>query len=200
MAYPFPAARGRNEPVCCLGEGRPAGGLGETWRSAGDIFAEKGRQFINRSDAEMDSVEARGAHLSPAVRKVLLWTVGLVSFGLALLTITQPFDLEGQVLFLSAMLVLAVLIVQIQARLPLMLLSCFDCGLRALPLVALHDNHQSGLLDRNCARADSACRGNLRLPRDGARVLPGLLGFGQKTGAPACGSAAPWPHVDIFIP
>lgn len=167
---------------------------------AGDIFAEKGRQFINRSDAEMDSVEARGAHLSPAVRKVLLWTVGLVSFGLALLTITQPFDLEGQVLFLSAMLVLAVLIVQIQARLPLMLLFVISIVV------------SGRYLWWRCTTTISPdswieiVLGLILLAAEIYAFLVMVLGYFQvcwvldRKPAPLPADRSTWPHVDIFIP
>ncbi len=54
--------------------------------------------------------------------KALIWLAGLFAFGLALLCITQPFNVQGQVLFLSVMLVLAVVLARIRARVALMLL------------------------------------------------------------------------------
>ena len=52
----------------------------------------------------------------------LVWTIVLLGLALAALCITQPFTLEGQVIFLSFMFFSMIALVRVKARITLMLL------------------------------------------------------------------------------
>jgi cellulose synthase (UDP-forming) len=56
------------------------------------------------------------------VHSVFVYSLLAVALVLATLCITQPFNIEGQILFLSVMLTLALILTRTKARLTLMLL------------------------------------------------------------------------------
>lgn len=132
--------------------------------------------------------------------KLLLWVMGLFALGLAILCITQPFNVQGQIIFLSLMLLLAVGLARIKARLALMLLFVISIVVSGRYLwwrctQTVNTDSMVGLV--------------LSLILLGAEVyafVVMVLGYFQvcwvldRKPYPLPEDKSLWPHVDIFIP
>lgn len=81
-----------------------------------------GAILLEGNQRGLESIDKHGSAVPHFVKLALLWILGALVLFLAVLCITQPFNIQGQVLFLSVMLVLALMLTQIKARLTLMLL------------------------------------------------------------------------------
>lgn len=81
-----------------------------------------GAILLEGNQRGLESIDKHGSAIPRVVKLALLWILGALVVFLAVLCITQPFNIQGQVLFLSVMLVLALMLTQIKARLTLMLL------------------------------------------------------------------------------
>lgn len=88
----------------------------------GELINEYGGKLLQGSVGNFDELDRQGARLPESVKIGLAWVLGILAAGLAFLCITQPFNIQGQVIFLSVMLVLALLLRNIKARITLMLL------------------------------------------------------------------------------
>ena len=132
--------------------------------------------------------------------QLLLWVMGLFALGLAILCITQPFNVQGQIVFLSLMLLLAVGLARIKARLALMLLFVISIVV------------SGRYLWWRCTQTvntDSIVGLVLSLILLGAEVyafVVMVLGYFQvcwvldRKPYPLPEDKSLWPHVDIFIP
>lgn len=132
--------------------------------------------------------------------RVLLCSLGLFALGLAILCITQPFHMEGQIVFLSLMLLLAVGLARIKARLALMLLFVISIVV------------SGRYLWWRCTQTvntDSMVGIVFSLILLGAEIyafVVMVLGYFQvcwvldRKPYPLPEDKALWPHVDIFIP
>lgn len=81
-----------------------------------------GGKLLEGGAGNLDELDRQGARLPQSVKTGLAWVLGVLAAGLAFLCITQPFNIQGQVIFLSVMLILALLLRKIKARITLMLL------------------------------------------------------------------------------
>ena len=88
----------------------------------GNLLNRYGSVILAGPDRSVDVIDKHSSQLPKSVKLAILWGMGAVAVGLAVLCITQPFNIQGQVVFLSVMLILALMLRQIKARLTLMLL------------------------------------------------------------------------------
>ena len=88
----------------------------------GNLLNQYGSVILAGPDHSVDVIDKHSSRLPKSVKLAILWGMGAIAVGLAALCITQPFNIQGQVIFLSVMLILALMLRQIKARLTLMLL------------------------------------------------------------------------------
>ena len=88
----------------------------------GDWLNRYGSVLLAGPHREIDAINEKSSALPRSVRLGILWVMVTLAVGLALLCITQPFNIQGQVVFLSVMLLSALALRQIKARMTLMLL------------------------------------------------------------------------------
>lgn len=148
-------------------------------------------------------LEERSGATTPAMKRlstVCVWVLGLLALALAVLCITQPFSIEGQVLFLCVVLILAVILTRVKARLALFLLFVISIVVsgrylwwRCTSTVNTDDFWGLAL-------------GIVLLAAEIYAFLVMVLGYFQvawvldRQPAPMPSDRSAWPHVDIFIP
>ncbi len=88
----------------------------------GQWIGHYGAMLLEGKQRGLEKIGNEEIALSPVIFNTIAWMLGAVAVGLAVLCITQPFNVQGQVLFLSVMLILALMLTQIKARITLMLL------------------------------------------------------------------------------
>lgn len=164
----------------------------------GDWILQQGLSAIDRW-----KLEDRQAETSPFKQRVataLVWVLGFIALSLAVLCITQPFSIEGQVLFLSVVLILAVILTRVKARLALFLLFVISIVVsgrylwwRCTSTVNTDDFWGLAL-------------GIVLLAAEIYAFLVMVLGYFQvawvldRKPVPMPEDRTCWPHVDIFIP
>ena len=82
----------------------------------GNLLNRYGSVILAGPDRSVDVIDKHSSQLPKSVKLAILWGMGAVAVGLAGLCITQPFNIQGQVVFLSVMLILALMLRQIKAR------------------------------------------------------------------------------------
>ena len=88
----------------------------------GDWVGHYGALALDGNHKSFETIDKKGEALSRPIKLTLLWILGGLAAALAVLCITQPFNIQGQVVFLSVMLLSALALRKIKARLTLMLL------------------------------------------------------------------------------
>lgn len=88
----------------------------------GNLVGHYGALALDGNHKSLDTIDKKGEELPRSVKLALLWILGGLAAALAILCITQPFNIQGQVVFLSVMLLSALALRKIKARLTLMLL------------------------------------------------------------------------------
>ena len=88
----------------------------------GDWVGYHGALLLDGNHGSFDTIDKKGESLSRPVKLTLITILGSLAAALAVLCITQPFNIQGQVVFLSVMLLSALALRKIKARLTLMLL------------------------------------------------------------------------------
>ena len=96
--------------------------VAEVLTRLGDWVGYRGALLLDGNHSSFDTIDKKGETLSRPVKLTLISILGGLAAALAVLCITQPFNIQGQVVFLSVMLLSALALRKIKARLTLMLL------------------------------------------------------------------------------
>ena len=169
-------------------------------RRLSQIIAHYGALFLEGNQRGLEQIGQHESVLPASLKIIVLWGLGLIALGLATLCITQPFNIQGQVLFLSVMLILAFALSQIKARLTLMLLFVISMVVSGRYL---------WWRCTTTVNTDSAIGWILSILLLLAEIyafIVMLLGYFQvcwvldRKPYPLPDDQAEWPHVDIFIP
>ena len=175
---------------------RTAGGF---INRAGDAFGALALKLLGGlgTDGETGQPSASSGRGTPAW---LLWLLAAPGIALGALCITQPFDLQGQIIFLSLMFCSMVVLTRIKARLTLMLLFVISIVVsgRYLWWRCTATVHAEGALDLFFS--------GLLLGAEIYAFIVMVLGYFQvcwvleRKPAPLPEDRRLWPHVDVFIP
>ncbi len=166
----------------------------------GDWVGHYGALALDGNHKSFDSIDKRGEELPRVVKLIVLWILGGLAAALAILCITQPFNIQGQVMFLSVMLLSALALRKIKARLTLMLLFVISMVVSGRYLwwrctSTLNTDTPIGII--------LSC---LLLAAELYAFVVMVLGYFQvcwvldRKPYPMPADEKIWPHVDIFIP
>lgn len=168
---------------------------------AGDAFGRFALTTLRLFSRELSGRDVLGRRQPGlARRRGIVWTCALLGMALAALCITQPFNIQGQVVFLTLMFFSMVALTRIKARITLMLLFVISIVVSARYLwwrCTATINH------------DGAIGMFLSLMLLAAEIyafIVMVLGYFQvcwvldRKPYPLPADRAVWPHVDIFIP
>ena len=166
----------------------------------GDWVGHYGALALDGNHKSFETIDKKGEELSRPIKLTLLWILGGLAAALAVLCITQPFNIQGQVVFLSVMLLSALALRKIKARLTLMLLFVISMVVSGRYLwwrctSTLNTDSAMGIF--------LSC---LLLAAELYAFVVMVLGYFQvcwvldRKPYPMPNDQALWPHVDIFIP
>lgn len=166
----------------------------------GDWVGHYGALALDGNHKSFETIDKKGEELSRPIKLTLLWILGGLAAALAVLCITQPFNIQGQVVFLSVMLLSALALRKIKARLTLMLLFVISMVVSGRYLwwrctSTLNTDSAMGIF--------LSC---LLLAAELYAFVVMVLGYFQvcwvldRKPYPIPNDQALWPHVDIFIP
>ena len=162
---------------------------------AGDAFGAFALRLFGRAEAQ--DASAKNPKSAPAW---LLWMLAVPGMALGILCITQPFDLQGQIIFLSLMFCSMVVLTRIRARFTLMLLFVISIVVSGRYL---------WWRCTSTVNADAALDLFFSFLLLGAEIyafIVMVLGYFQvcwvldRSPEPLPEDRSLWPHVDIFIP
>ncbi|MGN1149344.1 MAG: UDP-forming cellulose synthase catalytic subunit, partial [Sutterella sp.] len=173
---------------------RAAGGL---INRAGDAFGAFSLKLLGGLGTDEGKTGPSSGRAAPGW---LLWLLAAPGIALGVLCITQPFDLQGQIIFLSLMFCSMVVLTRIKARLTLMLLFVISIVVsgRYLWWRCTATVHAEGALDLFFS--------GLLLGAEIYAFIVMVLGYFQvcwvldRKPAPLPEDRRLWPHVDVFIP
>ena len=166
----------------------------------GNLVGHYGALALDGNHKSLDTIDKKGEELPRSVKLALLWILGGLAAALAILCITQPFNIQGQVVFLSVMLLSALALRKIKARLTLMLLFVISMVVSGRYLwwrctSTLNTDTPVGIF--------LSC---LLLAAELYAFIVMVLGYFQvcwvldRKPFPMPADETLWPHVDIFIP
>lgn len=166
----------------------------------GNLVGHYGALALDGNHKSLDTIDKKREELPRSVKLALLWILGGLAAALAILCITQPFNIQGQVVFLSVMLLSALALRKIKARLTLMLLFVISMVVSGRYLwwrctSTLNTDTPVGIF--------LSC---LLLAAELYAFIVMVLGYFQvcwvldRKPFPMPADEALWPHVDIFIP
>ncbi len=166
----------------------------------GNLVGHYGALALDGNHKSLDTIDKKGEELPRSVKLALLWILGGLAAALAILCITQPFNIQGQVVFLSVMLLSALALRKIKARITLMLLFVISMVVSGRYLwwrctSTLNTDTPMGIF--------LSC---LLLAAELYAFVVMVLGYFQvcwvldRKPYPMPVDESLWPHVDIFIP
>ncbi len=160
----------------------------------------RGFAALGRTAAEDEPASEAAAPLKPAFKKGLVWAGVTAAIALGLLVMTQPFTLAEQMVFLTVMLAAAVVLSQLKAKLPLMLLFVISIVVSGRYLWWRITSTISPV------SVTEVVLGLLLLAAELYAFAVMVLGYFQvcwvldRKEAPLPADASQWPTVDVFIP
>ena len=166
----------------------------------GNWIGYHGALILDGNHKSLDTIDKKGEELSRPVKLVVISVLGGLAAALAILCITQPFNIQGQVVFLSVMLLSALALRKIKARLTLMLLFVISMVVSGRYLwwrctSTLNTDSALGIV-----------LSGLLLAAELYAFVVMVLGYFQvcwvldRKPYPMPEDKNLWPHVDIFIP
>ena len=172
----------------------------EAFTKLGNWIAYYGARALDGNHKSLETIDKTGETMSRPVRLALIWILGGLAAALAVLCITQPFNIQGQVVFLSVMLLSALVLRKIKARITLMLLFVISMVVSGRYLwwrctATLNTDTPIGIV--------LSC---LLLAAELYAFVVMVLGYFQvcwvldRKPFPMPQDQNLWPHVDIFIP
>lgn len=166
----------------------------------GNWVGYHGALLLDGNHQGFDTIDEKGKELSRPVKLTVISVLGALAAALAILCITQPFNIQGQVVFLSVMLLSALALRKIKARLTLMLLFVISMVVSGRYLwwrctSTLNTDSALGIV-----------LSFLLLAAELYAFVVMVLGYFQvcwvldRKPYPMPADEKLWPHVDIFIP
>lgn len=174
--------------------------IADLFSRLGDWVGYHGALLLDGNHGSFDTIDKKGESLSRPVKLTLITILGSLAAALAVLCITQPFNIQGQVVFLSVMLLSALALRKIKARLTLMLLFVISMVVSGRYLwwrctSTLNTDSALGIV-----------LSFLLLAAELYAFVVMVLGYFQvcwvldRKPYPMPADESLWPHVDIFIP